>query len=497
MTSETSKPSHLDPSALGTKEYWDNLYNREISNHALDATDVGTIWFDDSSAEDKVVDFLNEEIIGKDLLGLGEGRRRGDLSLLDLGTGNGHFLVRLREDEEGDSEEEEGGEEEEGKGIENVGNKWIGRMMGVDYSERSIEFARRIAEDKREEKENEDQADANGKEEPEIEFITWDIMKEDPSPKVLNGKQTKGWDIVLDKGTFDAISLSEETDTNGKRIFEGYKEKVLALVRVGGVAVVTSCNWTEGELIEWFVGKGREEEGERFDVLRKIEYRSFSFGGVKGQTTSINELFVNLDRKPTTVFQTISNYQIARKKWRQSITLIKASWRVSSLQYNSSSPIQATNPLPAAQIKNVIQDLYEIMVQVNNYDNAGRPTRETLEKSLLNLSESLQLVSRITVPAGAPTGTPKIDSVAGKGTDLPWVPADLIQYVDNGRNPDIYTREFVEAARKNNQLMRGKMQAFAGFRDVLAGEMGKVFPELEEDVRMVVEATSYDGEVGK
>lgn len=66
--------------------------------------------------------------------------------------------------------------------------------------------------------------------------------------------------------------------------------------------------------------------------------------------------------------------------------------------------------------------------------------------------------------------------------------------MDNGRNPDIYTREFVELARKNNQLMNGKMQAFEDFRDVLAGEMEKVFPELEEDIKMVVEATTDDGE---
>ncbi|TGO57052.1 hypothetical protein BCON_0070g00240 [Botryotinia convoluta] len=276
MTSEASKPSHLDPSALGTKEYWDNLYNREISNHALDATDVGTIWFDDSSAEDKVVDFLNEEVFGKDLLELRKGRSRRDFGLLDLGTGNGHFLVRLREGEE-DSDEDEAEEEEEAEGRENkdTGKKWVGRMMGVDYSERSIEFAKRIAKDKLES--GEEQGN-------EIEFITWDIMKEDPSPKVLNGEQAKGWDIVLDKGTFDAIGLSEEVDANGKRIFEGYKEKVLALVRTGGVAVVTSCNWTEDELIEWFVGKGAEDGRGNFEVLRKIEYRSFSFGGVKGQT---------------------------------------------------------------------------------------------------------------------------------------------------------------------------------------------------------------------
>ncbi|TGO42467.1 hypothetical protein BHYA_0008g00580 [Botrytis hyacinthi] len=146
------------------------------------------------------------------------------------------------------------------------------------------------------------------------------------------------------------------------------------------------------------------------------------------------------------------------------------------------------------EIKNVIQDLYEIMIQTHNYDSVGRPTRDILEKSLLQLSTSLQIVSHATVPAGPPTGKPQFDRVAGKATDLAYVPQDVIHYIDNGRNPDIYTREFVEAARKNNQLMRGKMQAFGDFRDVLAGEMEKVFPELEDDIRMVVEYTTDEKE---
>jgi mediator of RNA polymerase II transcription subunit 10 len=67
--------------------------------------------------------------------------------------------------------------------------------------------------------------------------------------------------------------------------------------------------------------------------------------------------------------------------------------------------------------------------------------------------------------------------------------------VDNGRNPDIYTREFVELARRGNQLMKGKMAAYADFRDVLAGEMGRALPEISEDVGRVVEATGGSRDV--
>jgi len=104
--------------------------------------------------------------------------------------------------------------------------------------------------------------------------------------------------VVLDKGTFDAISLSEERDGRGRRVVEGYKEGVVAVMKEGGGLLVTSCNWTEVELRGWFedadageggdAGDGREEGqgrvGLRFE--RSIEYRSFSFGGRKGQTIS-------------------------------------------------------------------------------------------------------------------------------------------------------------------------------------------------------------------
>lgn len=72
---------------------------------------------------------------------------------------------------------------------------------------------------------------------------------------------------------------------------------------------------------------------------------------------------------------------------------------------------------------------------------------------------------------------------------LPQVPPELVQYVEGGRNPDIYTREFVELVRRGNQLVRGKMGAFETFRDVLAAEMSSAMPELKGDIDRVLEAT--------
>lgn len=112
------------------------------------------------------------------------------------------------------------------------------------------------------------------------------------------------------------------------------------------------------------------------------------------------------------------------------------------------------------------------MVQVSTYDAMGRPSRDVLQHELRTLSSSLK----------------ELHNVSSVET-LPEIPPELIGYVENGRNPDIYTREFVETVRRGNQLLAGKENAFASFRDVLAGEMERAMPELREDVAKVLEAT--------
>ncbi|ATY63782.1 mediator of RNA polymerase II transcription subunit 10 [Cordyceps militaris CM01] len=125
------------------------------------------------------------------------------------------------------------------------------------------------------------------------------------------------------------------------------------------------------------------------------------------------------------------------------------------------------------QLKDIIQDLYQVMVQVSTYDSMGRPSKEVLSNEIKTLSRSLNTLH---TTASAPHA-------------LPSVPPELLEYVENGRNPDIYTREFVELVRRGNQLMAGKMGAFGSFRDVLAHNMATAMPELRDDVARVLDAT--------
>lgn len=113
-------------------------------------------------------------------------------------------------------------------------------------------------------------------------------------------------------------------------------------------------------------------------------------------------------------------------------------------------------------------------MQISSYDSLGRPSRDALASDLQTLDASLQTVYN--------TASQQFDTAPG-------IPETLIHYVENGRNPDIYTREFVELVRRLNQLARGKMHAFRDFRDVLAREMESALPELRADVERVVQET--------
>ena len=73
-------------------------------------------------------------------------------------------------------------------------------------------------------------------------------------------------------------------------------------------------------------------------------------------------------------------------------------------------------------------------------------------------------------------------------TALPLIPPEIIQYVDEGRNPDIYTREFVESIIRYNQNINGKRKAFADFTDIFAQELMKGVPGVDSEVNRVLNA---------
>ncbi|TYI72828.1 hypothetical protein E1A91_D07G086400v1 [Gossypium mustelinum] len=118
-------------------------------------------------------------------------------SVLDIGTGNGLLLQELAK-------------------------QGFTDLTGIDYSEVAIDFAR-------------SHADRDGF--SSIKFLVDDI---------LETKLERQFQLVMDKGTIDAIGL--HPDGPIKRMM--YWDSVSKLVAPGGVLVITSCNHTKDELVQ-------------------------------------------------------------------------------------------------------------------------------------------------------------------------------------------------------------------------------------------------------
>ncbi|KAF9162132.1 hypothetical protein DFQ26_003845 [Actinomortierella ambigua] len=257
---DTSIPkADFGPSVLGTKGYWDNVYDRENVNYE-DHGDIGEVWFGEEAAM-KMVDWVEEHYEDE----------KETCSVLDLGCGNGHLLLDLAE-----------------LGFED--------LTGIDYSPSAIRLANSIAKDK----------ELDGV----IRYAAVDFLAEKEtlewSRQGADGEPKK-FKVLLDKGTYDAISLHQkkdaaskdqqpqsqlkgeavtkeedkhlaENDDSTEDLADRYPRRVAAMMQDDGRLLITSCNWTQEELIRRFAHV--------FEYDSYIRYPTFKFGGVVGQTIS-------------------------------------------------------------------------------------------------------------------------------------------------------------------------------------------------------------------
>lgn len=65
------------------------------------------------------------------------------------------------------------------------------------------------------------------------------------------------------------------------------------------------------------------------------------------------------------------------------------------------------------------------------------------------------------------------------------VPDKVMAMVDQGRNPDIHTRNFVNRLVGDNQQLRGQLESFDLYRDTLREKLAHAFPEMVPDLESI------------
>lgn len=126
--------------------------------------------------------------------------------ILEIGSGNGTLLFALLEAGYSPS-----------------------RLSGIDYSPDALTLASSIAKTR-----------AGG---DSITFSACDFLQGEPLllPHMTQGQSSGVWDLLLDKGTYDAIALGQK-DEQGKSPAARYPERVARLLKPGGFFLITCAS---------------------------------------------------------------------------------------------------------------------------------------------------------------------------------------------------------------------------------------------------------------
>jgi mediator of RNA polymerase II transcription subunit 10 len=60
------------------------------------------------------------------------------------------------------------------------------------------------------------------------------------------------------------------------------------------------------------------------------------------------------------------------------------------------------------------------------------------------------------------------------------IPIEVFDYIDQGKNPGLYTKHCIERALERNEQVKGKIEVYNDFRQELISQLSHVYPKLIE-----------------
>lgn len=186
-----------------------------------------------------------------------------------------------------------------------------------------------------------------------------------------------------------------------------------------------------------------------------------------------DHLTVTPAKRTTNTYQQPHKSQNKSTRLHQSSTPLNTNRRANVLM----APVKDNTGVHSA-LKDTIQHLYDVQATTHGY---VPESNDLLVDKLTNLTNSLAHLQTLTSKNASPQNPIHQVSIA----------PEIIDYVDDGRNPDIFTREFVENVQRGNAVVNGKRNAFKDFSQILAGTIKEKLPGWEEDVDGIMDDAGF------
>lgn len=119
---------------------------------------------------------------------------------------------------------------------------------------------------------------------------------------------------------------------------------------------------------------------------------------------------------------------------------------------SSSSPLEDLE----TQLEMFVENVRQIRIIVADFQPQGQTV----------LNQKIQ---------NAVTGLQEINKLKSNVQDI-HVPLEVFEYIDRGRNPQLYTKDCIEKALHKNEQVKGKIDALKKFKANVLTDLGTTFP---------------------
>ncbi|TMW85178.1 hypothetical protein EJD97_023623 [Solanum chilense] len=156
---------------------------------------------------------------------------------------------------------------------------------------------------------------------------------------------------------------------------------------------------------------------------------------------------------------------------------------------NDASPADLTANAVASAAGSPAEESKQNLNQViNSIDKTlGILHQLNLTVSSYNVSSQLPLLQRMN------NLVLELDNMAKLGEKCNiQVPMEVLNLIDDGKNPDEFTRDVLNSCIAKNQITKGKTDAFKGLRGHLLEDLEQAFPEEVEAYREIRAASAAE-----